>query len=169
MLRHIGYLECCLFRCWPGCFWMLVHRGGQLNEDYQPVLKALGEEERKLDELIQSCTEQIHELCEDCHSHRYPLSVQLHFTLYCHPGNTLKAGLMGKTARIKILVFAVKVTAPGALRCSQSLSMSAFQTALTSWDMQVALEVHFFLCKLSTFNNGWPETVFTVVVCVLLA
>ncbi|XP_004563726.1 transcription factor E2F3 [Maylandia zebra] len=45
--------------------------GGQLNEDYQPVLKALGEEERKLDELIQSCTEQIHELCEDCHSHRY--------------------------------------------------------------------------------------------------
>lgn len=111
---------------------MLVHRGGQLNEDYQPVLKALGEEERKLDELIQSCTEQIHELCEDCHSHRYPLPVQLHFTLYCHPGNTLKAGLMGKTARIKILVFAVKVTAPGALSCSQSLIMSAFQTALTS-------------------------------------
>uniref|UniRef100_A0A3B4FWL8 E2F transcription factor CC-MB domain-containing protein n=1 Tax=Pundamilia nyererei TaxID=303518 RepID=A0A3B4FWL8_9CICH len=36
---------------------MLVHRGGQLNEDYQPVLKALGEEERKLDELIQSCTD----------------------------------------------------------------------------------------------------------------
>uniref|UniRef100_A0A3Q4M3H9 E2F/DP family winged-helix DNA-binding domain-containing protein n=1 Tax=Neolamprologus brichardi TaxID=32507 RepID=A0A3Q4M3H9_NEOBR len=31
--------------------------GGQLSEDYQPVLKALGEEERKLDELIQSCTD----------------------------------------------------------------------------------------------------------------
>ncbi|KAL3983559.1 peroxiredoxin 5 [Sarotherodon galilaeus] len=55
--------------------------GGQLNEDYHPELKALGEKERKLDELIQSCTEQIHELCEDCHSHRYPFSIQLRFTL----------------------------------------------------------------------------------------
>uniref|UniRef100_A0A668UPR6 E2F/DP family winged-helix DNA-binding domain-containing protein n=1 Tax=Oreochromis aureus TaxID=47969 RepID=A0A668UPR6_OREAU len=31
--------------------------GGQLNEDYHPELKALGEKERKLDQLIQSCTD----------------------------------------------------------------------------------------------------------------
>lgn len=34
-------------------------------------LAALIEEERKLDELIQSCTRQVHQMCEDHHSRRY--------------------------------------------------------------------------------------------------
>lgn len=37
-------------------------------------LEDLIEEERKLDELIQSCTQQVCQMCEDRQSQRYPLS-----------------------------------------------------------------------------------------------
>lgn len=53
-----------------GC---VVHRGGPVNFNIDQELTALIEEERKLDELIQSCTWQVHQLCENSHSQRYPL------------------------------------------------------------------------------------------------
>lgn len=45
--------------------------GGQLNLGNNSELKALCEEESKLDELIHSCTQQVQKLCEDHHSQRY--------------------------------------------------------------------------------------------------
>uniref|UniRef100_A0A8D0DFL0 E2F transcription factor CC-MB domain-containing protein n=1 Tax=Sander lucioperca TaxID=283035 RepID=A0A8D0DFL0_SANLU len=41
---------------------MCVHRGGQMNVDLDQELKTLVEEERRLDELIHSCTRQVHQL-----------------------------------------------------------------------------------------------------------
>ncbi|KAM7372887.1 hypothetical protein PAMP_007780 [Pampus punctatissimus] len=45
--------------------------GGQMNVSTDEALKALLEEEIKLDELIQSCTRQLHQMCEDHHSSRF--------------------------------------------------------------------------------------------------
>lgn len=52
---------------------MFVHRGSQVNGHIAQELRALIEEEKKLDELIQSCTWQIHQMCENQHTQRYPL------------------------------------------------------------------------------------------------
>ncbi|XP_044192359.1 transcription factor E2F3 [Thunnus albacares] len=45
--------------------------GGQINVPGDQELTALIEEERKLDELIQSCKWQVHQMCEDRHSRRF--------------------------------------------------------------------------------------------------
>ncbi|XP_029920073.1 transcription factor E2F3 isoform X2 [Myripristis murdjan] len=45
--------------------------GSQLNVDSDQVLQDLSDEERKLDELIQSCTRQVHQLHADRHSQRF--------------------------------------------------------------------------------------------------
>ncbi|XP_070778220.1 transcription factor E2F3 [Enoplosus armatus] len=45
--------------------------GRQVNMQMDQELKALIEEERKLDELIQSCTRQVHQMCENGHSQRF--------------------------------------------------------------------------------------------------
>ncbi|XP_038580216.1 transcription factor E2F3 [Micropterus salmoides] len=45
--------------------------GGPVNFNIDQELTALIEEERKLDELIQSCTWQVHQLCENSHSQRF--------------------------------------------------------------------------------------------------
>lgn len=45
--------------------------GGQLNGDSDEVLQDLSDEERRLDELIQSCTRQVHQLSADRHSQRF--------------------------------------------------------------------------------------------------
>lgn len=45
--------------------------GGALTESRDLDLKALTEEERRLDQLIQSCTEQIYQLCEKQSSQRF--------------------------------------------------------------------------------------------------
>lgn len=52
---------------------MCVHRGG-VKGHLSQELEDLIEEERRLDELIQSCTQQVRQMCEDHHSQRYPLS-----------------------------------------------------------------------------------------------
>uniref|UniRef100_A0A665UFI3 BED-type domain-containing protein n=1 Tax=Echeneis naucrates TaxID=173247 RepID=A0A665UFI3_ECHNA len=46
--------------------------GGQVNMKQGPELSDLIEEERKLDELIQTCILQVHQLCEDHQCQRYP-------------------------------------------------------------------------------------------------
>ncbi|KAK9527207.1 hypothetical protein VZT92_015864 [Zoarces viviparus] len=46
--------------------------GGEVNVNIDQELKALVEEERRLDELIQSCTKQVHQLCENQNTLRYP-------------------------------------------------------------------------------------------------
>ncbi|XP_044028437.1 transcription factor E2F3 isoform X2 [Siniperca chuatsi] len=45
--------------------------GGQVNVHIDQQLKALVEEERTLDEMIQSCTRQVHQMCENSHSRRF--------------------------------------------------------------------------------------------------
>ncbi|KAG7245205.1 hypothetical protein INR49_023771 [Caranx melampygus] len=45
--------------------------GGKVNIDKGPELDVLVEEEKKLDELIQTCLRQIHWMCEDHHSQRF--------------------------------------------------------------------------------------------------
>ncbi|XP_023284271.1 transcription factor E2F3-like [Seriola lalandi dorsalis] len=45
--------------------------GGQVNVQKGPELSVLIEEEKKLDELIQTCIRQIHQMCEDHHSQRF--------------------------------------------------------------------------------------------------
>ncbi|XP_071356887.1 transcription factor E2F3 isoform X2 [Trachinotus anak] len=45
--------------------------GGKVTLKKGPELSVLIEEERKLDELIQICIRQIHQICEDHHSQRY--------------------------------------------------------------------------------------------------
>uniref|UniRef100_A0A3Q1HRL9 E2F/DP family winged-helix DNA-binding domain-containing protein n=1 Tax=Anabas testudineus TaxID=64144 RepID=A0A3Q1HRL9_ANATE len=60
--------------------------GGKLKVQVCQDLQDLIEEERKLDELIQSCTQQVRHMCEDRHCQRYPLSGNsswLHFALCC--------------------------------------------------------------------------------------
>lgn len=57
------------------CVFVCVCRGGHVNIHTDLELKALIEEERKLDELIQSCTRQVHQMFENRHSQRYPLVV----------------------------------------------------------------------------------------------
>lgn len=57
------------------CCSVCVHRGGQANMRIDQELKSLIEEERKLDELIQSCTRQVHQMFENRNSQRYPLIV----------------------------------------------------------------------------------------------
>lgn len=54
---------------------MFVHRGDSVNGHLAQELKALIEEERKLDELIQSCTWQVQQMCENKYSQRYPFFV----------------------------------------------------------------------------------------------
>ncbi|XP_034401885.1 transcription factor E2F3 [Cyclopterus lumpus] len=45
--------------------------GGEVNVHMDQELKALVEEERRLDELIQSCTKQVHQLCENQNTQRF--------------------------------------------------------------------------------------------------
>ncbi|XP_029298576.1 LOW QUALITY PROTEIN: transcription factor E2F3 [Cottoperca gobio] len=45
--------------------------GGQVNIQVEQELKALVDEERRLDELIQSCTWQVHQLCENQNSQKF--------------------------------------------------------------------------------------------------
>ncbi|XP_040910143.1 transcription factor E2F3 [Toxotes jaculatrix] len=45
--------------------------GGQLIAHGTEELRALIEQERKLDELIESCTRQVHQMCGDHHSQRF--------------------------------------------------------------------------------------------------
>ncbi|XP_059206046.1 transcription factor E2F3 [Centropristis striata] len=45
--------------------------GGQVNVELDQELKALVEEETRLDELIQSCTRQVHQMCENQNSQRF--------------------------------------------------------------------------------------------------
>ncbi|XP_039675422.1 transcription factor E2F3 isoform X2 [Perca fluviatilis] len=45
--------------------------GGQMTVDLDQELKTLVEEERRLDELIQSCTRQVHQLCENRSSQKF--------------------------------------------------------------------------------------------------
>ncbi|KAM6904201.1 transcription factor E2F3 [Lycodopsis pacificus] len=45
--------------------------GGEVNVHMDQELKALVEEERRLDELIQSCTKQVHQLCENQNTLRF--------------------------------------------------------------------------------------------------
>lgn len=52
---------------------MSVQRGS-LKSHLNKELHDLTEEERKLDELIQSSTQQVRQMCEDSHIQRYPLS-----------------------------------------------------------------------------------------------
>ena len=52
-----------------------MHRGGHLTGLIDVELKALEEEEKKLDELIQSCTRQVHQMCENGHQ-RYPFACE---------------------------------------------------------------------------------------------
>lgn len=54
---------------------MCVHRGGQVNLRSNQELRALIEEEEKLDELIKSCTRQVYQTYENRYSQRYPLIV----------------------------------------------------------------------------------------------
>lgn len=60
--------------CCDGCnpALMLAHRGNRVDGASQQELRVLIEEEKKLDELIQSCTWQVHQLCENQHCQRYP-------------------------------------------------------------------------------------------------
>lgn len=53
---------------------MFTHRGGQ-NRQMDQELKALVEMEKRLDELIQSCTRQVHQLCENQNCQKYPFIV----------------------------------------------------------------------------------------------
>lgn len=53
---------------------MLAHRGNLINGAPLEELSVLIEEEKKLDELIQSCTWQVHQLCENQHCQRYPFN-----------------------------------------------------------------------------------------------
>ncbi|CAK6961049.1 transcription factor E2F3 [Scomber scombrus] len=55
--------------------------GGSLVAGGNQELTALIEEEKKLDELIQSCTRQVHQMCEDHHCCRYPFFLEFH--LHC--------------------------------------------------------------------------------------
>lgn len=45
--------------------------GGEVNVHMDQELKALVEEERRLDDLIQSCTKQVHQLCENQNTRRF--------------------------------------------------------------------------------------------------
>ncbi|XP_042361892.1 transcription factor E2F3 [Plectropomus leopardus] len=45
--------------------------GGEVNLHIDEELRTLAEEERRLDELIQSCTLQVHQLCENQNSQRF--------------------------------------------------------------------------------------------------
>lgn len=54
---------------------MCEHRGARVNLQIHEELRALVEQERKLDELIQSCRRQVLQMCDDHHSQRYPLPV----------------------------------------------------------------------------------------------
>lgn len=62
---------------------LLVGRGGKINIDRGPELEVLAEKEKKLDELIQTCLGQIHWMCEDHHSQRYPFFVNSFTNLCC--------------------------------------------------------------------------------------
>lgn len=50
---------------------MVEWLGGEVNVHIDLELKALVEEERRLDELIHSCTRQVHQLCENHNSQRF--------------------------------------------------------------------------------------------------
>ncbi|XP_033492284.2 transcription factor E2F3 [Epinephelus lanceolatus] len=50
---------------------MVEWLGGEVNVHMDEELRALVEEERRLDELIQSCTLQVHQLCENQSSQRF--------------------------------------------------------------------------------------------------
>lgn len=43
-----------------------------MNVHLDQELKALVEEERRLDDLIQSCTKQVQQMCENQNTRRYP-------------------------------------------------------------------------------------------------
>lgn len=45
--------------------------GGDVNRHIDQELKALSDEERRLDELIQSCMRQVHQICENRYSQRF--------------------------------------------------------------------------------------------------
>ncbi|XP_068431510.1 transcription factor E2F3 [Clinocottus analis] len=45
--------------------------GGEVNVHIDQELKALVEQERRLDDLIQSCTKQVHQLCENQNTQRF--------------------------------------------------------------------------------------------------
>lgn len=68
---HLTSIVCC-----DGCnhALMLSHRGNQINRPPLQELRDLVDEEKKLDELIQSCAVQVHQLCENQHCQRYPFS-----------------------------------------------------------------------------------------------
>lgn len=65
----------CFFLC-RGC--SLSEVGGVLCErqTLSSEITQLVEEERKLDELIQSCTQEVKRMTESSHNQKYPYSVQ---------------------------------------------------------------------------------------------
>lgn len=65
---------CVLCKCYYLFFFLLcVRRGDWLNKDTIKMMNDLSEEEKKLDELIESCTRAIHGICVDEQTSRYPL------------------------------------------------------------------------------------------------
>lgn len=59
---------------------LLFYSGGKINVDRGPELDILAEEEKKLDEPIQTCVGQMHWMCEDHYCQRYPYLYKL---IYC--------------------------------------------------------------------------------------
>lgn len=67
---------CVLCKCYylfVFVFLPCVRRGDWLNKDTIKMMNDLSEEEKKLDELIESCTRAIHGICVDEQTSRYPL------------------------------------------------------------------------------------------------
>lgn len=74
---------------------MCVHRGGKVNLNIDQELNALVEEERRLDEMIQNCTRQVHQLCENQNTQRYPfivISASLLCCCCCDPNSVRPNG-----------------------------------------------------------------------------
>lgn len=70
VLLFFSVLAICLITVCRGVNRGHVRRGGSLNSDNE--LKALSAEEKRLDEMIQICTQQVHKIFDDRLGQKYP-------------------------------------------------------------------------------------------------